>query len=77
LEKIGAITHIIFDPNQPQNHDLSKNLSQINQDIKTVAIQEGGVIIAIRNPDVSRLPNAKPKKKLQETNPASDLPKQK
>jgi len=77
LKSIRVFTHIIFDPNQARNHQLSKNLSQINDKIKTVAIQEGGVIIAIRNPDVSHLPKIEEKKIAPETNPTSDLPSQK
>ena len=77
LKSIRGVTHIIFDPNQAKNHALSKNLSQVNDKIKTVAIQEGGVIIAVRKPDVSRLPSAEPKKKAPESNPDSDLPNQK
>jgi len=77
LKTMRGVTHLIFDPNQAQNHHLSKNLSQINDKIKTVAIQEGGVIIAIRHPDVSRLPKIEEKKKAPESNPSSDLPSQK
>ena len=77
LKIMRGVTHVIFDPNQVQNQHLSKNLSEINDKIKTVAIQEGGVIIAVRNPDVSRLPQTQEKKKAPVSNPASDLPTQK
>jgi len=77
LKIMRGVTHIIFDPNHAENHQLSKNFSQINDKIKTVAIQEGGVIIAIRNPDVSRLPKLEEKKIVPETDPTSDLPTQK
>lgn len=71
FESITGVTHIIFDPNQPKNHALAKNLSQINDKLKTLAIQEGGVIIAVREPEAPRSAPAP----VAEPDPASDLPK--
>ena len=47
MKMIKGITHITFSHNDPANTDLSRAIAETTHRTKTVAIQEGGVIIIV------------------------------
>jgi len=47
LKDIAGITHLVFNPYDPANRSLGKNLSMLGARTKTLDLQEGGAIIRI------------------------------
>ena len=49
ITMLRGIEYLIFDPQDPENSSLSRNLAIMNAGkVETVALQEGGVIVAIK-----------------------------
>ena len=49
LKNITGITHLIFDHKAPENLALGKNIAEISGIAETLALEDGGVIIRIRD----------------------------
>lgn len=49
LKMIKGITHIAFAHNEPSNATLTRTIAEVTHKTKTLAIQEGGVIVLIKN----------------------------
>jgi len=61
LAMLKGVNYLIFDPRDPANITLSRNLSTMEAGIvKTVALQEGGVIVQIKKPTLAQTPERKP-----------------
>ncbi len=45
-----GLTHIVFNHNDPLNAHLSRNIAELGNKMKTLAIQPGGVIIEVSEP---------------------------
>jgi len=50
MENIQGVTHLIFDPRDPANKSLAENLAAVSGATETLALQEGGAILRIKNP---------------------------
>lgn len=50
LKSISGITHVMFNHQNPANSALAKNFSEVTTRTETLAVQDGGVIIKIRQP---------------------------
>jgi len=51
LKNIKGVSHLMFDPFSPENHQLRTNLSQISTRTETLTLQKDGVIILIKKPE--------------------------
>ena len=49
LKMIKGVTYIMFDQNNPSNTDLARNFAEISGKTETISVQQGGVIIKIRD----------------------------
>lgn len=49
LKSIHGVTHVVFDHRSPDNKLLNKNFTEITGSTRTLAIQQAGVIIEIKN----------------------------
>lgn len=49
LQSIKGVTHVVFDHRSPENDALNRNLSAVTGFTQTLAIQQAGVIIKIKN----------------------------
>lgn len=49
LKNIKGVTHLVFDPFDPANKSLADNLAGISGETETLALQEGGAILRIRD----------------------------
>lgn len=57
LAMLRGVNYLIFDPRDPKNISLARNLATMDAGkVETVALQQGGVIVAIKTP----LPGQKP-----------------
>ena len=55
LAMLRGINYMIFDPRDPRNASLSRNLSVMSGgQVETVALQEGGVIVEVKAPLISK-----------------------
>ncbi|MEQ6340377.1 MAG: hypothetical protein M3A44_01675 [Gammaproteobacteria bacterium] len=50
LKTIKGITHLTFNPYNPAFRELGRNIAQLGAATQTLALQQGGVIIKIRQP---------------------------
>jgi len=50
LKNIKGISHLMFDPFDPENHQLRANIAQVSTRTKTLTLQKDGVIIEIEKP---------------------------
>lgn len=50
LKTIKGITHLTFNPYNPAYRELGRNIAQLGAATQTLALQQGGVIIKIRQP---------------------------
>ncbi len=48
LANIKGITHLMFDPRDPRNHQLGNNMGDLTGVTETLTLEEGGVIIRVR-----------------------------
>lgn len=54
LAMLRGVNYLIFDPRDPKNISLARNLATMDAGkVETVALQQGGVIVAIKNPSLS------------------------
>ncbi|MCC6207087.1 MAG: hypothetical protein IT488_02890 [Gammaproteobacteria bacterium] len=49
MKNIRGVTHLIFDPYDPANKSLAENLAAVSGATETLALQEGGAILKIKN----------------------------
>ncbi len=57
LSMLRGIDYLIFDPRKPMNSSLSHNLASVDAGkVETVALQQGGVIVQIRNSPHMQIP---------------------
>lgn len=49
LKTIPGITHLIFDPADPDNKSLGRNIAELGGAMETLALQPGGVLIKVRS----------------------------
>jgi len=58
LANIKGITHLVFDHNDPKNKDLARNIADVGGATETVVLDEGGVIVQVRQsePSVAQAP---------------------
>lgn len=49
LRAVQSVTHLVFDPNDEKNKDLTNALANLGSETETLAYQAGGVIISVRN----------------------------
>lgn len=54
LKNIKGITHLIFNQNDIRNQQLSRNISELGGTAQTLFVEQGGVVIKIRNVHSSR-----------------------
>jgi len=47
-ERIGALTHMAFDPKQPQNRELAQQAAALSHYLETIALLPGGVVLKAR-----------------------------
>ena len=60
LATIRGIDYLIFDPHDPANISLSRNLATMGAGkVETVALQQGGVIVQIKQPSAAQVPEKK------------------
>lgn len=50
IKNIRGVTHLIFDPRDPANKSLAENLAGVSGATETLALQEGGAILRLRDP---------------------------
>ncbi|NOX43605.1 MAG: hypothetical protein GXP19_07725 [Gammaproteobacteria bacterium] len=48
LKMIKGITYIMFSHNDINNYGLTRNIAEVSQQFKTLAVQQGGVIVKLR-----------------------------
>jgi len=61
LAMLRGVNYLIFDPQDPVNSSLSRNLATMGAGkAETVALQEGGVIVEIKNPVITQKSESKP-----------------
>jgi len=54
LTMLRSITHLLFDPRQPANIKLARNLATLGGDVaETVALQPGGVLLHFKNTNMT------------------------
>ena len=58
LKTIKGITHLMFNPYQPTYRELGHTIAQLGGATQTLALQQGGVIVKIR--DVAIKPTKAP-----------------
>lgn len=58
LTNIQGVTHIIFDPRDPDNHVLRDHLANLTAVSETLALEQGGVIIRINKERTKNQPPA-------------------
>lgn len=56
LQNIRGVTHLVFDPFDPANKSLADNLAGISGNTETLALEEGGAILLIK--ETSKSPPA-------------------
>lgn len=57
LAMLRGVDYLIFDPRDPGNISLARNLATMDAGkVETVALQQGGVIVAIKNPPAGQKP---------------------
>lgn len=57
LSMLRSITHLLFNPRQPSNTPLARNLSVLGGDVmETVALLSGGVLLHFKNVKVPAIP---------------------
>jgi hypothetical protein len=57
---LRGIDYLIFDPRSPKNNSLSLNLATMDAGkSETIALQQGGVIVQIKNPSPAKPPEKK------------------
>jgi hypothetical protein len=49
LQNIRGVTHLVFDPDDPRNRSLARQLAETTGASETLVLEEGGVAIRIRN----------------------------
>ncbi len=55
-KNIKGITHLVFDHNKESNKALAANIAELSGTAQTVVLQTGGVVISIRQPEISSTP---------------------
>lgn len=60
LRNIKGVTHLIFNPFDPANKSLADNLTMVTGNTETLALQEGGVILRIKDADTRPAPPQTP-----------------
>lgn len=78
LKSINGITHVMFNHQNPANSPLAKDFSEITNQTETLAVQDGGVIIKIRNKQ-TEMPSSHPEKDKENQreatiSPGADVP---
>lgn len=58
LRNIRGVTHLVFDPFDPANKALADNLATISDSTETLALQDGGAVLRIKNSDNRAVPAA-------------------
>ncbi|NDU86912.1 MAG: hypothetical protein G3I09_01825 [Ferrovum sp.] len=53
LAMMKGLTHLIMVPTTPANLGLTQNLSVLGNEVETVSLQPGGVMLQIRKPDLA------------------------
>jgi len=57
LAMLRSVNYLIFDPRDPANSSLSRNLATMDAGrVETVSLQEGGVIVEVKNPTAAQKP---------------------
>jgi hypothetical protein len=56
MKNIRGVTHLIFDPYDPANKSLADNLATVSGSTETVALQDGGAILLIRDSAAAAAP---------------------
>jgi len=61
--KIKGITHIVFNPQQKEMHDLARNMAALSHKYETIALLPGGVVVKLKpamiHPDNKTTPTAR------------------
>jgi len=61
--KIKGITHIVFNPQQKEMHDLARNMAALSHKYETIALLPGGVVVKLKpamvHPDDKMTPTAR------------------
>lgn len=47
-KRIGNLTHMAFDPNRPENHELARQAASLSHYLQTIALLPGGVVLKAR-----------------------------
>ena len=58
LKTIKGITHLMFNPYQPTYRELGRTIAQLGGAAQTLALQQGGVIVKIREVAATATPSA-------------------
>jgi hypothetical protein len=57
---LRGIDYLIFDPRNPKNSSLSHNIAMMDAGkVETLALQQGGVIVQIKHPSTTMIPDKK------------------
>lgn len=56
MKNIQGVTHLIFDPRDPANKSLAENLAAVSGATETLALQEGGAILRIKDTAAATTP---------------------
>ena len=49
-KKIHGLTHLAFDPQKPELHELALNAAALSHQLETIALLPGGVVLKVRQP---------------------------
>lgn len=49
-KQIRGLTHMAFDPQKPELHQLAQNAASISHELETIALLPGGVVLKARHP---------------------------